>query len=99
MLAVVDTNIWVSAIINPTGPPAQVLAAYRGRRFALVTSEVMLGELREVLNRPRIALKYGIRAPDVDELVMSALVQKRVILGRPRRFLEVNRLSADLGAG
>lgn len=69
MRAVVDTNVWVSALINPRGAPAQVLGAYRDRCFTLITSEVMLEELREVLSRPRIAKKYGVRGRDVDTLV------------------------------
>jgi hypothetical protein len=67
--AVVDTNIWVSAVINPNGAPAQVLRAYREGRFTLITSENLLDEMREVLNRPRIANKYGIQAQDVDTLI------------------------------
>lgn len=69
MRAVVDTNIWVSAIISPKGAPARVLQAYRDSRFTLVTSDNLLDELRDVLNRPRIANKYGIRADDVDTLI------------------------------
>ena len=69
MRAVVDTNVWVSALINKAGPPAEVLAAYRTGDFMLVTSEEMLEEVSEVLARPRIARKYGIRAEDIAELL------------------------------
>lgn len=63
--AVVDTNVWVSALINPSGAPAEVLTAYRAGAFTLVTSEEMLAEVGEVLARPRIARKYGIEAADI----------------------------------
>lgn len=78
MRAVVDTNIWVSALISPKGAPAQVLQAYRDGRFRLVTSEKLLDEVRDVLNRPRIANKYGIRAADVSALI--DLMRQRAVL-------------------
>jgi uncharacterized protein len=76
--AVVDTNIWVSAIISPKGPPARVLQAYRDGRFMLVTSENLLDEVRDVLNRPRIANKYGVQPADVDALI--DLMRARAVL-------------------
>lgn len=69
MRAVVDTNVWVSALLNPSGSPARVLEALRGRQFTLVVSPPMLDELAEVLARPRIARKYGITTDDVRELL------------------------------
>jgi predicted nucleic acid-binding protein len=29
MRAVIDTNVWVSAVLNPHGAPAQVMDAFR----------------------------------------------------------------------
>lgn len=55
MRVVVDTNVWVSAVLNRSGSPALVLAALKTRRFALLTSEPLLAELAEILTRPRIA--------------------------------------------
>ncbi|GEM_PF-119789 len=56
--AVIDTNVWVSALLNPAGPPARVLAALEAGKFSLIASELLLTELREVLARPRLARKY-----------------------------------------
>lgn len=70
MRVVVDTNVWVSALLNQAGPPARVLAALEARRFTLLASEPLLAELAEVLARPRIARKYGITPEDVDELAL-----------------------------
>jgi len=83
---VVDTNVWVSALLNRAGPPAAVLAALAASSFTLLTSEPLLAELAEVLSRPRIARKYGITPDDVDQLV--ALLRRRAeivpILGEIR---------------
>jgi uncharacterized protein len=75
MRAVVDTNVWVSALLNPAGPPARVRLALQERRFTLVTSEPLLAEVAEVLTRPRFARRYGITAADAHDLV--ALLRER----------------------
>jgi len=62
---VVDTNVWVSALLNPRGFPAQVLEALKRRQFIPVLSPPLIEELREVLARPRLR-RYGIRDEDVE---------------------------------
>ncbi|MBI2885848.1 MAG: putative toxin-antitoxin system toxin component, PIN family [Chloroflexi bacterium] len=57
---VVDTNVWVSALLNPEGYPARVLAALEASKFVLIASEPLFTELSEVLARPRIARKYHV---------------------------------------
>jgi putative PIN family toxin of toxin-antitoxin system len=76
--AVVDTNVRVSALLNPNGAPARVLAALMVGRFALVTSEPLLAELSAVLVRPRIARPHGRGRADVDAFV--ALLRARAHL-------------------
>ena len=71
----VDTNVWVSGVLNPGGGPAEVRRALERGDFTLVTSRPMLEELAEVLARPRIADKYGITAEDIADLV-ALLVEK-----------------------
>ncbi len=66
---VLDTNVWVSALLNPRGYPAQVLTALVSGRFTLLISTPLVDELAEVLARPRIARKYGVTQTDIDELV------------------------------
>jgi hypothetical protein len=45
---ILDTNLLVSALIAPRGVPHQLYRAWRDDRFALVTSEPQLEELRRV---------------------------------------------------
>ena len=52
MRVVVDTNILLSALINPHGVPAQLIDLWRAQRFVLVTSRDQLLELGEVARRP-----------------------------------------------
>ena len=52
MRVVLDSNILLSALINPHGVPAQLIVAWREQRYALVTSIEQLVELGEVARRP-----------------------------------------------
>lgn len=55
--AVLDANVFVSAVINPRGTPAQLLAALDS--FDLVISEAILAEVGQVLLYPKIAKRHG----------------------------------------
>lgn len=67
MRIVLDTNIFVSALISGEGFPGQVLAAIRRERITLVTSTFQIEELRSVLARNR--LKPYIRSEEADDLL------------------------------
>jgi putative PIN family toxin of toxin-antitoxin system len=68
--AVIDTNIWVSALLNPRGFPALLRKAFAAGAFQPAVSEPMLTELMEVLNRPRIKDKYGLKDNAIKELLV-----------------------------
>jgi putative PIN family toxin of toxin-antitoxin system len=72
--AVVDNNLWVSAILTRRGNPGRVLDAFMEGRFTLVTSEPLLEELAEVLDRPRIARHSRFTRAEVRELIASMRV-------------------------
>ena len=54
MRAVLDTNIFVSALLVDTSPPAQILAFWREGKFRLLTAAEQLDELARVTRYPRI---------------------------------------------
>ncbi len=56
--AVLDTDVIVSGAITPEGHPGEILKAWRAGLFALVISEDIIEEVKEVLNRPHIRDKY-----------------------------------------
>ncbi|MDB6127313.1 MAG: nucleic acid-binding protein contains domain-like protein [Verrucomicrobia bacterium] len=56
---VIDTNVVVSGLLNPHGPPARILDAVIDGRLKLVYDARILAEYRDVLHRPRLKL-----APD-----------------------------------
>jgi putative PIN family toxin of toxin-antitoxin system len=65
--AVVDTNVWVSGLIRPDGPPGRILAAVRDRRMVALASWALAEEIIEVLRRPALA-QYGLTEADVEDV-------------------------------
>ena len=53
---VIDTNIWISALIAPSGVSAKLVDLWRKGKFRLIMSEQQMTELSEVLTRPRFAM-------------------------------------------
>jgi len=69
----IDTNIFVSAIINSKGIPAQVIRYCLDGKFTLVSSRPILDELKRVLNLPRIKRKYRLTDEKIKALIKSLL--------------------------
>ncbi len=53
MRAVLDPNVYIAALISPTGAPGQLIASWVDRRLELVVSTELLEELVTVLERPK----------------------------------------------
>lgn len=67
MRAVLDTNILISALIAPAGPPAAIYQAWEEKKFTLCTCPEQLVELRATLQKPKVAAL--IRPHDAGRLV------------------------------
>ncbi|HXV42819.1 MAG TPA: putative toxin-antitoxin system toxin component, PIN family [Anaerolineae bacterium] len=65
MKVVLDTNVLVSALLNPFGPPARVFDLFMTGSLQLAFDDRILAECREVLARPR----FGFDVDDVSELL------------------------------
>lgn len=87
--ALIDTNVWISAFINVSGAPAQVLAAFLAEGFVPVVSDALLEEIRDVPDRPRIRCRWQLRAADVANAL--ALLQDRAIRAIPTGNLHLCR--------
>ena len=74
MLVVVDTNVWISALLNPRGFPARLLRAFLEGQFTPVVSREFLQELADVLSRPRLWRSFTRRLSRLDtRLALSVL--------------------------
>jgi putative PIN family toxin of toxin-antitoxin system len=70
---VIDTNVWVSAFINPAGPPGRLIALARQGWFALVVSDYLIEEIREVCQRDRIRRRLRVGTGEIDTLLQQFL--------------------------
>lgn len=84
---VVDTNLFVSGIILPRGPLAQLLNLWLKQSFILVITAKLIGELNEVLQRPKIA-RYGITEERITSII--EFVKKKSEMVTPLHSLPVD---------
>jgi uncharacterized protein len=52
---VLDCNVFISALLSPSGSPAQVLDRWANGDFEVIVSPLLLAELERVLGRPKFA--------------------------------------------
>ena len=71
--AVLDTNVIVSGVITPNGPPGQIITALREERFILIGSVAIASEVLDVLQRPKIQRKYPVadKLPEILALILG----------------------------
>jgi len=74
-VVLLDTNIWVSAFINPHGFPARLKDAWMAGQFDVVVSIPLLEEIADMLTRPRIQTKYGLSTEEIEQFLR--LLQER----------------------
>ena len=75
MRVVVDTNVFVSALIRPGGKPGQIIQRMRNGDFTLLYSDTLLNEWLDVLSRPRIRNKYHITNEDIQAVLLLILLR------------------------
>jgi hypothetical protein len=63
MIVDLDTNVIVSALLSPGGPPAEIINRWEADQFEVVTSLPLLSELERALQHPRVR-KYLKSSPD-----------------------------------
>jgi uncharacterized protein len=69
MRAVIDTGVFVSALIRRQGTPGDVLRALRDGRFTSIYTTDIVVEIIDVLGRPFFRTKYHIEPDDMTALV------------------------------
>jgi len=68
MRIVLDTNVLVSGMINPNGPPGRIVDLIREGLVELVVDDRILAEYSEVLNRPKFNPYF--HASDVRDILV-----------------------------
>lgn len=81
-IVVLDTNLFVSYLITPTGPTARLVElGLAGAAFTVATSPGLMEELRRVLTYPHIISKYTIDPQAVAALLTLLHRRARVTAG------------------
>lgn len=93
MRAVIDTGVFVSALIHKLGTTGDVLRALRDGRFTAIYSTDIVVEIIDVLGRPGFRTKYHIEPDDITALVN--LIRLRGDLVTPARKISVCRDPKD----
>ena len=84
MRVVVDTNILVRALIMPHGSVGPVILRLRQGQYTLLYAWSLLEELVDVLNRPRIRVKYNLSEQDIHTVVSLILLRGEVVTNPAR---------------
>ncbi|MGH2531414.1 MAG: putative toxin-antitoxin system toxin component, PIN family [Thermomicrobiales bacterium] len=65
----VDTNLFISSVILRRGNPYALRQAWQAVTFRLILSRFQRTEIADVLNRPKIAIKYGVSIGEREALL------------------------------
>lgn len=93
MRAVIDTNIFIRALINPRGIVWSLLERWRAGQFTLVYSAAILDEIITVLRRPRMGARYNIDEDAIEGLRRRIVGDGAVVV--PSRMIRACRDPRD----
>jgi putative PIN family toxin of toxin-antitoxin system len=69
MKAVIDTNVFVSALLIASSPPGRILDAWYAGEFDIIVTDSLLTEIRGVLIRPKLLARGAYAITDIENLV------------------------------
>jgi putative PIN family toxin of toxin-antitoxin system len=91
--AVVDTNVLVSALLQPLGTPGLVLERFRRGDYRLVLTSELLAELQQVVRRPRLQHRIALDAAELTDVLDQ--IAERADFVQPTTYLAVCRDADD----
>lgn len=59
MRVVLDANVFISALLSRSGPPAQLVERWLAGEFDLVVSELLLTEVARILDAPKLSARIS----------------------------------------
>lgn len=83
-----DTNIIVSGTISKSSAPFEILEAWRGRKFMLVTSKPILREVERVLRYSHIKSVCNLEENEIKEIV-SAIKEFSIVTSGKEKIDEI----------
>ena len=79
LVALLDSNVWISAFLKPTGPPGHVVAGWLRGEFEVVTSLPQLTEIAQVLGRPRLTRQFGYSRQEVERFIRLIAARANIV--------------------
>jgi putative PIN family toxin of toxin-antitoxin system len=76
---ILDTNVFVSGLINPHRQPAQVLSAYENGALTLLLVPALVSELGRVLRRPAIQCRHGLSESQLSGFLLRIISSADVV--------------------
>jgi putative PIN family toxin of toxin-antitoxin system len=70
LIAVLDTNVVVKALISDTSWAAGVFDAFLRGQFTLATSDSILDEIQRTLGKPKLQALIGLSPEEIEEFVV-----------------------------
>ncbi len=95
MKVVLDTNVLVSALINPKGMPAKILNLILNEKLTILYDNRIMGEYREVLSRKKFNFSHEMIEPLINfikyegEFIASEPLKTHFSDEDDKMFLEV----------
>ncbi len=91
MKVVLDTNVAVSAAINPGGTPAQVILGWQRGAYTWVTSDALLDELTRTFSSQQVRRHFTWHQDEIDDFLFSVSDSAEVV--SPQQ--EITRITTD----
>ncbi|MGD0603154.1 MAG: putative toxin-antitoxin system toxin component, PIN family [Streptosporangiaceae bacterium] len=83
--AVIDPNVWISALISPSGAPADVLRAVLAGEVTAIATPHLLEEVAEVLYRDKLRRWVSLSDAEGYVAALADKVELRPEAGKPSK--------------
>ncbi len=89
MIVVLDTNVIISALLSPKGPPAEVVRRWQADEFDVVASPALTAEFERALTYPKVNKYLKLPQEEVSRLLKR--FQTTAVVVVPQITLDVVR--------
>lgn len=79
LVALLDSNVWISAFLKPTGPPGQVVAGWLRGEFDVITALPQLTEIAQVLGRPRLTRQFAYPRQEIERFIRLIAARANIV--------------------
>jgi len=83
--AVLDTNVWVSAMLTPGNPPAKILELALAGKMRVIISPGIIRQIGQVLKYPKVKKvlkKRQFTSQEVDDIILKLLKVALITSGK-----------------